>query len=71
MHLKEKYMQQIDSSCIGLLMQRTGKHFNTFNGWIREGRSDKFAHMDYLVPLSEYFKVPVTELTEEKELINN
>lgn len=71
MRLKEVYLLQIDTSCIGLLMHRTGKTQNTFLGWIKHKRSDLFAHMDYLTVLAEYFKVPITDLTEEKELINS
>lgn len=71
MRLKEEYLKQIDTSCIGLLMHRTGKTQNTFLSWVRNNRGDLFAHLDYLHVLAEYFKVPVTDLTEEKELINN
>lgn len=70
MRLKEKYLSQIDKACIGFLMQKTPRSYNTFREWVKFKRTDLFAHLDYLHVLSEYFKVPVAELTEEKELIN-
>lgn len=71
--LKPEYFERLagDKTLQAILILETRKSYPTIRRWIAEKRTDLLADKNVLRSLSKHLKVEETDLTEEKELINN